>query len=470
MNKVRTRFAPSPTGFLHIGGLRTALYAYAQAKANNGDFVLRIEDTDRKRYVEGAVDKLIKMLKTFGINWDEGPEVGGPYQPYIQSERVKTGIYKEYAEKLIKDGHAYYCFCKEKTKEEIKKEHDDKKIEIRDVCRGLDLDESIKRVESGEKGAVRLKVPENEVVSYFDSIREKEISWNTNFVDDAMLLKSDGYPAYHLSVVVDDVEMGITHISRAHEWLPSTPIHILLYKYLGKKLPEIGHFTAILDPEGGKLSKRKGSVSCEDFLSRGYLPEAILNFIMLLGWAPKDNKEMFSLQEFVKAFNSGNLQVSNPIFNIDKLDWFNGQYIRNMSDSSLKDQFLNFDGRLGKLNEKTQMAITKLIKDRVKRLDEIRSLAGFFFEAPSVDKSLFLPEYIEHLKSALKVVSNLENWEIDSLNNNLMSEIKDKGYKVGDFFMTLRIAITGSKFTPPINDSIIILGRDEVVSRIGKLI
>lgn len=292
---IRTRFAPSPTGYLHIGSLRTALYAYALAKHSQGDFILRIEDTDQKREVAGSVEKIYESLKIFGLNWDEGPGIGGPYIPYVQSERVKTGIYKEAAEKLVSEGHAFYCFCKPRSKDEIV-EGRSIKIELRDPCRTLTEDEVKEKLSAGEKPAIRLKVPENEKVSYIDYVSGKEVSWMSDIVDDAMLLKSDGFPTYHLAVVVDDTVMKITHILRGHDWQPSTPIHLLVYKFLGLEMPQLGHLTDILNADGhGKLSKRKGNVSCEQFLAEGYLPEALINFILLLGWAPKDNQELFTL-------------------------------------------------------------------------------------------------------------------------------------------------------------------------------
>ena len=308
---IRTRFAPSPTGSMHIGNLRTALYAYCLAKNKKGKFILRIEDTDKKREKVGGVEEIKKLLKIFKIYWDEY---------YIQSERAETGIYKKAAKKLVDGGHAFYCQCKAKN---ISKGYS--KI-LRDPCRDKKFKE----------GAIKLRVPEKEKVTFIDFILNKKISWDTSTLSDTTILKSDGYPTYHLAVVVDDTDMKISHVLRGHDWLPSTPIHLLIYRYLGYKIPRIGHLTDILDPEGGKLSKRKGSTSCSGLLSVGYLPEAILNFIMLTGWAPKDNKEIFSLDEFVKAFNLDGFQISNPIFNKEKLDWFNGYYIRSLKDIDLK--------------------------------------------------------------------------------------------------------------------------------------
>ena len=472
MSEVRTRFAPSPTGFLHIGGLRTALYSYAFAKSpafvppsaglragKQGKFILRIEDTDQNRQVPGATEKIFEILKTFGLNWDEGP--------YIQSERVKTGIYKKYAEKLVSEGHGYYCFCPPKSKEEIKETHEQKIIELRDSCRDLPESEAQKRIANGEKAAIRLRVPDNETVSFFDFVINKEISWETKNIDEVMLLKSDGFPTYHLGVVVDDAEMQISHIIRGRDWLPSTPVHLLLFKYLGFKLPQIGHLTDILDPEGGKLSKRKGSVSCEELLAEGYLPEAILNFIMLLGWAPKDNRELFSLAEFVDNFQKGELQIANPVFNRDKLDWFNGVYIRRLSVDKLSEKLKVQSEKFAKLDEGKQISITKLIQDRIEKISDLESLAGFFFKKPLVDVSLFGDlDYKKHLKGAAEVLEKCEPWDNQTIQTALTSLIEKEGWKTGDFYMSFRVAVAGSRFTPPITQSAEILGKEETLERL----
>lgn len=432
MSKIRTRFAPSPTGFLHIGGLRTALYAYALAKHEDGEFILRVEDTDQKRQVEGATEALQKTLKKFDLNWDEF---------YIQSERLS--LYSEAAKKLVEEGHAFYCQCKPRNS----KEEGFSEV-LRDPCREKEF----------TSGAIRLKVPEGETLTYFDFVHKKEISWNSDTVYDATLLKSDGFPTYHLAVAVDDLDMKITHILRGHDWLPSTPIHLLVFKYLGGDRPEIGHLTDILSAETGKkLSKRRDSVFVEQFLDEGYLPEALLNFVMLLGWAPKDNRELFTLKEFVENFNINGFQEANPRFLRDKLNWFNGYYIREMSDSKLAKLLVPF----AKVDEDKILKIVPLIKDRLKKLSDFKAFAGFFFEKPIVDIKLFGKNYKEHLKKALEAVKmDIPLDQVPQINN----------FKVGDFFMDLRIAVSGSKFTPPINDSIIILGKDETIERINRVL
>lgn len=468
MNETRTRFAPSPTGFLHIGGLRTALYSYAFAKSQGGKFILRIEDTDQNRQIAGATQKILEILKIFGLTWDEGPVTGGQFAPYIQSERVKSGLYQKYAEKLVADNHAYYCFCPAKSKEEIKETHEQKIIELRDPCRDLPESEARKRIAAGEKAAIRLRVPENETVSFYDFVIKKEIAWETRNIDEVMLLKSDGFPTYHLGVVVDDALMQISHIIRGRDWLPSTPVHLLLFKYLGFKLPQIGHLTDILDPEGGKLSKRKGSVSCEEFLAEGYLPEAILNFIMLLGWAPKDNREIFSLKDFVANFQKGELQVANPVFNRDKLDWFNGVYLRQKTNEELVNLLIPYSPKNG--DKKMLAKIVPIINDRLAKLADFASFAGFFFVKPKVEISLFGElAYKEHLSRAAEVLSGAEPWNNEVIQTKLTDLIQKEGWKTGDFFMSFRIALTGSKFTPPITQSAEILGKKETLERLRIL-
>lgn len=436
MDKVRTRFAPSPTGFLHIGSLRTALYAYVLAKHEKGDFILRIEDTDQKREVKGSTGALQKTLEKFGLNWDEF---------YVQSERLS--LYKDAAEKLVKDSHAFYCECKPRNAKE-----EGFSNTLRDPCREKGL----------TSGAVKLKVPDGKIVSYYDFVHKKEISWNTDSVYDATLLKSDGFPTYHLAAMVDDLDMKISHILRGHDWLPSTPIHLLVFEFLGGKRPEIGHLSDILSAETGKkLSKRRDSVFVEKFLEEGYLPEALLNFIMLLGWAPKDNRELFTLPEFVEAFDINGFQEANPRFLQDKLNWFNGEYIRKLSDEILNSKFKDQNTKFSELSEEKQLAITRLIKDRVKKISDVSELARFFWEEPEVDKKVFGKNYKEHLEKALNAIE--KSIPLDNVP-------KENNFKVGDFFMDLRIAITGVKFTPPINESIEILGKEETVKRLKRVL
>lgn len=443
MESTRTRFAPSPTGFLHIGSLRTALYAYALAKHEKGDFILRIEDTDQKRSVEGATEALQNTLKKFGLVWDEF---------YIQSERHKDGIYKNAAEKLVSEGHAFYCECGAKNAKE-----EGYSKELRDPCRDKNL----------TSGAVKLKVPENETVSYTDFVHKKEISWSTNDVYDATLLKSDGFPTYHLAAMVDDLEMKVSHILRGHDWLPSTPVHLLVLEYLGGKRPEIGHLTDILSGETGKkLSKRRDSVFVENFLEDGYLPEALLNFVMLLGWAPKDNRELFTLEEFVKNIDINGFGGANPKFLVDKLNWMNQQYIQN--DTNLVDRIYDFYD--GKYERDILEKLSPLVNTRMKTLKDFESLTSFIFEEPKVDTSLFGEDYKAHLKAASEALTALDNWEKEKIDEALMGEVTKNGFHTGKFFMDMRIAISGSKVTPPMSESLVILGKEKTLKRLQKLL
>lgn len=399
--KVRTRFAPSPTGFLHIGGLRTAAYAFAFSKKNHGDFVLRIEDTDQKRNVAESVDSLKNILETFGLKWDEY---------YVQSERLD--LYKKAAEKLVERGNAY---------------HSD--------------------------GAIKLKVPKNEIISYRDFVFKEEIKWHSDDVFEAVLLKSDGFPTYHLAVVVDDHEMAITHVLRGYDWMPSTPIHLLIYKFLNYEVPEIGHLTDIQDPNGGKLSKRKGHVSVEDFLKEGYLPEALLNFVILMGWAPKDNRELFTLEEFVQNFNPDGLQKANPMFNKTKLDWFNQQYIKKLSDKELIIKLKNFT------DKKDLEKIVPLVRDRLVTLEDFDELTEYFFERPKVAPQNKL--IIDH---AIKILETSFDGKI--LEEKARAFCAEKNIKVGEYFMNLRMAITGLPATPPLWNVMQVLGKEESLERL----
>jgi glutamyl-tRNA synthetase len=439
---IRTRFAPSPTGFLHIGGLRTAAYAYALAKHNNGQFLLRIEDTDQKREVAGAVEGIYQTLKVFNLSWDE--------TPIIQSERAKAGVYHQAAQKLLGSGQAFYCQCQPKNAKEQGYSES-----ARDPCRDKNL----------TSGAIKLKVPAGEIISFHDFVIDKDIKWHSESVPDVVLLKSNGFPTYHLAVVVDDSHSHITHVIRAVEWLPSTPIHVLVYKYLGLSLPQIGHPTDILDPIGGKLSKRKRNVSCEQFIAEGYLPEALLNFVILLGWAPKDNRELFTLDEFVAAFDPKGFQKSNALYSDNKLNWFNGHYIRQKSDTEftqLVKQFMK-----NRVTDTKLAQIIPLIKDRLVKLSDINNLLEPFINPPqNIDLGLFTPNAMPDLASIFNVMQKNDFSNTESLNTEFKKEITKLGVKTGDYYMDMRVALMGSRSTPPITESALIIGKEETLKRI----
>ncbi|MBI3559174.1 glutamate--tRNA ligase [Candidatus Gottesmanbacteria bacterium] len=399
--KVRTRFAPSPTGNPHIGHLRTAVYAYVLAKHNKGDFLLRIEDTDQKRLVANSVEKIKETLTTFGLRWDEF---------YIQSERLS--IYQKAAEKLVASGHAYYS-----------------------------------------DGAVKLKVPKNKIISYHDFVFQEEIKWHSDDVFEAVLLKSDGFPTYHLAAVVDDHAMAITHVLRGYDWMPSTPLHLLIYKFLNYEVPEIGHLTDIQSPEGGKLSKRKGSTSIEQFLKDGYLPAALLNFVILMGWAPKDNRELFTLDEFVQNFDPNGFQKSNPVFNITKLNWFNQQYIKKLGSEELGRKIERLTKR------KDFEKLIPLVRDRLVTLKDFDNLTEYFFKRPKVAPQNKL--IIDHAISVLE-----KDFDGKILETKARAFCAQQNIKVGDYFMALRLAITGRSATPPLWEVMEILGEEESLERL----
>jgi len=326
MSKVRTRFAPSPTGFLHVGGLRTALYSYLFAKKNNGTFILRIEDTDQKRTVEGAVKNLIDTLNWAGLNFDEGP--------YIQSERLE--LYKKHAQQLINEGKAYYCFCSSEKLEASRQAQIAAKLPpaYDKHCRDLNPIESQKRVDAGEKFVIRMKVPLEGEISFTDIIRG-EVTISCKNVDDQVLLKTDGFPTYHLAFVIDDHYMDITHIIRGEEWLSSAPKHIILFKYFGWEMPQMAHLPLLLNPDKSKLSKRQGDVAVEDYKAKGYLKEALINFVALLGWNPGSTKEIFTMEELIQEFSLERVGKSGSIFNVEKLNWFNQQHLRLKTDDQI---------------------------------------------------------------------------------------------------------------------------------------
>lgn len=438
MTKIRTRFAPSPTGSMHVGNLRTAFYAYALAKHQSGDFILRIEDTDKKREVENGVEDIKGLLTIFDIKWDEY---------YIQSERLD--LYKKAAEKLVSGGYAFYCQCEAKNAKK-----DGFSNELRDPCREKGL----------TSGAIKLKTPENEWITFKDYVLQKKVSWNTSVVGDATLLKTDGFPTYHLAVVVDDNDMKISHVLRGHDWMPSTPIHLLVYKYLDFKVPEIGHLTDIMDPEGGKLSKRKGSTSVRGLLSEGYLPEAIFNFVILLGWAPKDNRELFNLEDFVKSFDPSGFQKGNPVFNREKLDWFNGEYIRQLSDNELFQEISKIIDKNWDLDKVKKMI--PLTKDRMKKLNDFISLAGFVFEEKK--PIAITDKYLTHVSNATVALRSVNEWTETNIGNALIGTVQANAFKTGDFFMDLRGAVSGSRVTPPFNESIAIIGKSGTISKLEE--
>jgi glutamyl-tRNA synthetase len=468
-NIVRTRIAPSPTGQLHIGTLATALRNMAFAKQKSGQFIIRIEDTDRERLVPGALENALKVLKLYGLSWDEGPDIGGPYSPYVQSERLS--LYKQYAEELVNKKLAYRCFCTKERLEEMRKQQQaNKQLPKYDrTCLKLMPFEIQDKLDQNISHVIRLKVPDNEIVEFTDQIRGN-ISFPTVAVDDQVLLKSDGYPTYHLGVVVDDHLMQITHIIRGEEWISSTPKHILLYKAFGWELPIYAHTPVFLSPTGkGKMSKRQGDVSAQHFLEIGYLPEAILNFLMIMGWAPNNGKEILTLDEFIKQFNLEAISKKSVAFDVDKLNWLNGIYIRNLPDEVLSQKLLAF---LPVEFPKEKMPqILPLIKDRLVILADVVDLTSFFYQSIQPDLSLLLKkstdtEVIDQLSQTISALESISAWNTEAIETAIRDIETKNQWKRNQYFMMLRLAVTGKTATPPLFETIEVLGKDTTINRL----
>jgi len=480
---VRLRFAPSPTGYLHIGGLRTALYNYLYAKQNGGKFLLRIEDTDRTRYVEGAIENLIHELKWAGVEVDEGvclDENGkitevGECGPYIQSERVEKGIYNKYAEELIEKGYAYYCFCSKERLDDVKNQQKaDGKIPRYDgLCRGVSIEDAKKRIANGESYVIRLKLPENRDIVFEDVIKGR-ITINTNDMDDQVLIKADGFPTYHFAVVVDDHLMGITHIVRGDEWISSTPKHIYLYEALGFEKPIFVHLPTVLNKSGKKLSKRNDDASVEDFRLKGYLPEALINYLALVGWSPESNEEILSLDEMVKQFSFDRVSKSGGVFDVDKLDWVNAQYIRKMEVSELAKLVKPYLVKAGFIKEdiceKRLELITKTFQESISRLPEIVEQSRFLFEDVAVEPDALKMRNVEHieiLKEKMKEeLSQIEEMDEETAKGFMKKVQKASGFKGKDLYMPVRALLTGQVHGPELSNILEILGKGEILRRL----
>lgn len=469
---IRTRFAPSPTGFLHVGGIYSALIDYAFAKKNRGQFILRIEDTDQKRFVAGAEDKIYEWLAWVGINPDEGPKAGGSYGPYRQSERLE--IYQKYARELVEAGHAYYCFCSvEKLEESRVQQQKSGKPPMYDrCCRHFDRKEAEKRIATGEKYVIRMKIPDNEKIIVDDLLRG-EVIFESQTIDDQVLIKSDGYPTYHLAVVVDDHLMEVTHVVRGEEWLSSAPKHVLLYRYFGWQPPVFVHTAVIRNPDKSKLSKRQGHTAVSWYIENGYLPEALINFLCLLGWSHPEGEDVFSIDEFIKNFDPKDLSPVGPVFNLEKLNWLNGVYIRQKTDEELMILLKPFwpKGISSDLAKKT----LPLVKERLVRLSDYPTLADFFLVEPEVDKKLLLDRggkdtatIVEEFKLGIEKLKSEKGWTAEALEKVYRNLAADRGYHIGKFFMATRIAITGKTATPPLFATMEVLGREKTIARLRK--
>ena len=469
MSKVRTRFAPSPTGFMHVGNLRTALYEYLVAKSKDGVFVLRIEDTDRERYVEGAVDVIYNTMKTAGLVHDEGPDVGGEYGPYVQSER--KDMYLPYAEQLIKEGKAYRCFCTKERLEEVQNSAIGAGYDRH--CRDLSQEEIDRLLEQGTPYVIRQKMPIDGETKFVDAVFG-EITVDNAELQDQILIKADGYPTYNFANVIDDHTMGITHVVRGSEYLSSTPKYNLLYEAFGWEIPTYIHLPLINgkndDGTVSKLSKRHGSTGFEDLIAEGYLPQAIINYIALLGWCPKDNQEIFTLDELCKVFDVSGISKSPSVFDYDKLDWFNAEYIRKMSVeefAQVADAYFG-DTQLDKIK------LASILKQRTVKLTDIPSMIDFFNELPDYDKELFVNKKsktnLENAPVMLKAVydklSALTEFNHDTIHDALINLATELEVKNGTVMWPARIAVAGKQVTPGGAIEILeILGKEESLRR-----
>jgi glutamyl-tRNA synthetase len=479
---VRVRFAPSPTGYLHVGGARTALFNWLFARQHNGAFILRIEDTDRKRYEPEAVGNILESLHWLGLEWDEGPEVGGDYGPYYQSRRLD--LYQKYTQQLVDDGHAYRCYCSPErlalTREE-RRRRGEPNLGYDRHCRYLTAKQRADHEAQGIVPVVRLKVPLEGQTSFHDVLHGDIIVDNAS-LDDLVLLKSDGYPTYHLGNVVDDTLMQISHIMRADEWLPSVPKHILLYDAFGWEIPVYAHLPVILAPTGkGKLSKRHGGVAVHEFQQAGYLPEAMVNFLARVGWAYDDKTEFFTRPELIEKFSLEGVSKSPAAFSYDKLEWMNGAYIRELSQDALYERLVPFlASGLGmeerELREsKETREVVPLIQERLKKLTDAAEWVDFFFVDqitydPSllVGKKMMAAESLAALRRAREALASLPDFEEETLEKVLRALVEELGLKAGQLFGIIRVAVTGKKVAPPLFGTLSILGQERVLERLDK--
>jgi glutamyl-tRNA synthetase len=483
---IKTRFAPSPTGYLHVGGLRTALFAYLIAKQNKGKFVLRIEDTDRERFVADGTKNILESLKWAGLEIDEGvvgmDENGKEMQrgdcgSYIQSQRLD--VYKKYADELVEKGHAYFCFCASERLDEIREYQQKNKMPTGydGFCREIDVKEAEKRVKSGEKYVVRMKMPKDGETKFNDLIRG-EVVFKNNLVDDQVIIKSDGFPTYHLAVVVDDHLMKITHVIRGEEWLSSTPKHLQLYKYFGWEPPLFAHLPLLLNPDKSKLSKRQGDVAAGDYAKKGYLPEAMINFVAFLGWNPGGDKELYTLGELVKDFKIEKIHKAGAVFNLEKLDWYNQNYIKRLSDDELAEMSHPWFEKSG-LNVSDKEFLAKAIsleKERVATLAELPTAVSFLIELPDYDPKLLVwkKSSAEEAKKILIELTDLLNnfsvqaWNKINLETKVGGWIKEQGYTNGSVLWPMRVALSGQQNSPGPFEIAEVLGKENTLVRIEK--
>ena len=474
MPTVRVRFAPSPTGYLHVGGLRTALYNYLFARRNGGVFILRIEDTDRSRYVEGAVDNLIRTLAWAGLEFDEGPGKGGSAAPYVQSERI--ALYRAHAQMLVDSGNAYYAFDTPEELDAMRKRQEKTQVPLREYRRALELkpEEVKQKLDAGTPAVLRMKMPAGETVAFDDIVRGR-VEFSSDGIDDQVLLKSDGYPTYHLANVVDDHLMGVTHVIRGEEWLPSTPKHVLLYRYFGWQAPQFAHLPLLLNPDKSKLSKRQGDVAVEDYRTRGFFPEALVNFVALLGWNPGDEREIFSLAELEKEFSLDRVGKSGAVFNIEKLSWMNTEHLRRKSDGELLGLARPFllSANITGVADAYMLEVIRLLKERVVRVEEFVTTGMYFFRDPAAydetaRKKHWKPETPAAIRDAAAGFAGLESFRAEEIESVVRAVAASRGAGAGSLIHPLRLAVTGVSLGPGLFELMALIGKDTCLRRIEK--
>lgn len=461
---IRTRFAPSPTGYMHIGNLRTALYEYLIAKSNNGKFILRIEDTDQERFVEGAIDIIYKTLELAKIKHDEGPDIGGNYGPYIQSERKND--YIDYAKQLVDEGKAYYCFCTKERLSEIKGDNPEAIVKYDRHCISLSKQEIQEKLDSKIPYVIRQKIPDGST-AFYDEVYG-EIIVENEILEDQILIKSDGFPTYNFANVIDDHLMDITHVVRGSEYLSSTPKYNLLYEAFGWDIPTYMHLPAVMGEDGKKLSKRNGAASFQDLINMGFLPEAIVNYVALLGWAPSNNKEIFTIEELISEFNISGLSKSPAIFDIKKLTWMNGEYFKKMDKDKFYEIALSMLKKCIKRNDINLKTISEYIQTRIGTINEIPDFVDFVDNLPEYKNELYIHKKmktneeisLESLKKVLPVLEQLSQWSNDNIYNSLIELAKELEMKNGQILWPVRTALSGKPTSP--------CGASELAELIGK--
>jgi glutamyl-tRNA synthetase len=469
-SQVRVRFAPSPTGFVHVGSLRTALYCFLFARHHKGVNVLRIEDTDRTRYVEGAVENLLSTMKWAGITFDEGPMQGGEYGPYVQSER--TELYRKHADELVANGKAYYCFCSSERLDQVRKAQQAASLPpmYDRHCRNLSSEEVEQRRAAGEPYVVRLRIPIGEMIRFNDIVRG-DIEFDSKNIDDQVLMKSDGFPTYHLANVVDDHFMKITHVIRGEEWLSSTPKHVILYQSFGWQHPEFAHLPLLLNPDRSKLSKRQGDVAVEDYKDKGYLPEALINFVALLGWNPSATEEIFSMDDLINGFDLKKVNKGGAVFGREKLDWMNSEYLRKMQPSEILKYVKPIAIARGyNVSDEYLTSVIKLMQERARTTNDFVDFASYFYAPPVTFEEKYkekhwTPAAKENLQSILSEFRQ-SDWSHTALEAVLRKEAETKGISAGKLIHPIRLAVTGQGFGPGLFELLEVIGKEQVISRI----